>query len=337
MDSLTLTRSRVFSTGRRGVEVEGTNTTITHSLFQEIRQGMELWGGDNLHFAYNVVKVTNRTNSCLILDEGEGHDIQWNLFERCHFGFLSDRTSNSYFKRNVLRSLSNTGIRIDGDGELVTNWRIENNVIKDAAEKGIHLTEVSDSTIKGNTMENLGDDGMDIRGDFNTPAQNMKILKNVIKRVGRDGMFFSGENSLIQGNLFEYAGIEDGIHLSGGSNKVLDNIVRYSGEIGIKNGSPGNNTPFSNNNVYRGNRSEYNGSSGFLNGKGNDNTVDHNTFLKNNGEGINNLGQGTNTLFTNNTSLQNRTDICNDGSINPASDDNRFDTGGFNTPCVVEQ
>ena len=62
--------------------------------------------------------------------------------------------------------------------------------------------------------------------------------------------------------------------------------------------------------------------------------IRNNTISGANGEGIANGAGATNTNVINNTSENNRTDLCNDGTVGTVSG-NTFATGGIATACVV--
>jgi parallel beta-helix repeat protein len=254
--------------------------------------------------------------------------------------------------RNIL--VGADGIEIDGDRATVTENEIRNTDDNECIDfTGISLDAVvthnlleecdgdaisndaggNNATISHNIIRNLPDDADGIDWDGN----NVTIYGNMITSGDDNGIRFNGDDSTIDGNFIEQISGDDnsdaGIAVTGEDNLITHNTTRLNGYAGILNTNGDRNT-------YRENVSEKNGRAGIRIQDGTDNIVDDNTLFDNDGEGINNGGRGTaiNTVITDNTSLSNRSDVCND-TAGPSSiavfTGNAFVTGGVATDCVV--
>ncbi len=316
------------------IETDGNDGLITGNSIEGCEPDCIDQVGSNTTISFNTLK------DCLfdgIVADGDDNKIENNSIKQCGQDGVDTSGDRVRVALNTIEGMpaqSGNGIEYDGDRP-----DIYKNTIISTDKEGIDLfcfssggpSTCTGGSVKENTVRFAFDDadGMEIDGF------NLRIEYNIITDTSESGLNYNGDFGTIYWNTIERAGTEDrnedGFDISGNNNMITNNTARDNRFSGITNDSGSNNT-------YRGNLSEKNGMSGIRIEDGSDNIVDRNRTLNNNGEGINNSGTATSTDVTNNTSLGNRTDICNvpPGTISPFTG-NVFVTGGTATPCVVEQ
>jgi hypothetical protein len=195
-----------------------------------------------------------------------------------------------------------------GSGDCISGGQISNNKAFYCGEDddGFRLNDVWYLLISGNIAEHIHDNGFNIDGSYNT------IQNNTARWCGANsdaGFEIEGNDNIIYGNLAEFNS-QRGFEIYG-NNTVTRNTARKNYQTGM-----------------------------WLGGWDDGGTVNvtYNTITDNHGEGLANFApEGGSSLvnISNNTVLRNRTDICNEGTINTFIS-NIFTTGGTGTLCDLE-
>lgn|GEM_PF-1123810 len=303
------------------------NVTVKHSLLrgEDGKAAIQL-DGDDHHILYNTFFTTDNG----IQINGDNADISKNKFLTSNDKCIGVEGNNAKIYGNALdncqRSIIVTGDQPD----------IRNNHLAGADGPAIQLSCSSEhnaelctgGVIAKNTINGSADNkpGVKVEGD------NLLIEKNSILSSADEGIQYAGNNSIIRSNTVQRSGSENtspGIDIEGSSNWIEYNTVSLNSYVGILNYSGDDNT-------YRGNRVKNNGRAGIYIKEGDGNSIVFNHVGDNQGEGVANGSAATDTTINKNIVKNNRTDICNNGSI-ASLVGNIFNTGGEMTPCVVDQ
>ncbi len=358
------------SCGGNGFEINASGVTIKNVTIRHADKGVEIIvGGDNATIK-NVCFIDNEEG--VDADNLSPNNVNNVKVINCEFigshpeGAIDIRGDDAYVEKNTLLNTDGIEIKgnratvksntvrvttdrecIDGEGDdaLITknhlgpndddgiewdgnNAEITYNKINGCEDAGINYAG-ENANISHNNITDINDDDAGIFAEGN----NLKITNNYISNTSNEGIDCIGDSNTISKNTVKLAGndsdSEPGIEIEGNDNIITYNITRLNSFAGIVNESGSDNE-------YIGNISKNNGTSGIRIEDGDGNIVDKNRTLHNHGEGINNDVTAINTVVTNNTSLGNRTDVCNAGTIATFTGNN-FVTGGDATPCVVEQ
>jgi hypothetical protein len=273
------------------------------------------------------VKITGTKFLGIQIDEAiaiTGNDAAIHNNKLIHTDGINISGQNAeIFGNVVVVTTDNPCIKVTGANALI----IANKALE-CAEQGINLAAGTDGKIVKNVVEGVveGSEGILAVGS------RIEIGENETRETSNSGISFTGSNGRVHNNHVKIGGAENvqpGILINGSNNIIFENVTDVNSNAGILNAAGSRNQ-------YLSNLSIGNGKSGIRLNNGDRNILRLNQTLKNQGEGINNGPTATNSTIENNTSLGNRTDVCNDGTI-AVFVNNFFATGGVNTPCVVEK
>ncbi len=316
-DGATVTRS-VFR-GSIGavpdVQIEGDDVALGRNTFLTVSEGLEVVG-DSARVERNLFEGSR--NKPLIV---EGHE--------------------AVVHRNIMRSTAK-GPSVSGDQPDIQKNQVfgteDDNIGVDCGSdpENPDPSTCTGGLIAGNLLRGNNDDDQGIRASGN----NLVIRKNRIELISEEGIEFEGDDARIEGNKILRVGTENtsesaGIMVVAGSdgNEVVGNKVKLVNLAGIQIGKPGQ-TPC-NDNLVRNNKIDQGGRSGVWIVAGDGNVVEKNVIKGNQGEGIANAAEATNTVIQGNKLSRNRNDVCNDGNIATFAG-NKLKTGGESTACLVQ-
>ncbi len=354
-DYATVQDNTMYNHHYAGVYIEGDDPLVTRNTIDGIdavgeeSAAIHIGYGDNAVVTYNTIKGVYGPG--IIIDEGNSCMVFHNeITSTCLGGIWLWGSNDCTVNQNTI-SLCQYGIVVEGNegeegGNTISNNTLEGgiygiiviennptvtgNTVDNYAE-GIHI-DCPDTCIGGTISNNQVERATIMDTGFSLMVDNMTISNNVAEHNPGGGFYISGDNNTIQNNSARYNGGKGigGFYITGDGNAISNNLAELNWNYGFY--IYGNNTVTNNTarNNYR---------TGIcLDGpEGVDLTVDANIVTNNHGEGIANnaLGGGTTVSITNNIATGNRTDICNNGTIDVFTG-NTYNTGGDTTPCCLE-
>jgi len=363
----TITRNDIKTSEEDGIDltISADGSKVTYNTIQSCQKnGIEAGHASNIDISNNTIKSAYNNG---IYMEGEETDVVDNITIKNntingvgrHGILLENYVSNSVIDRNNISTTHDEGIHVNTrpDSFVAANV-VSNNFVENVHEaEGINVDDRK-PTLTGNTVQNVFEDdcfevdcgsgdcigsgqitnnkafycGEDDDG-FNLSVWNISISGNLAEHIHDNGFNIDGNNNTIQNNTARWCGTYShaGFNINGDNNNINSNLAEFNSRRGFE--IEGNNT------ITR-NTARKNYQTGMYFGYANAGTVNvtYNTITDNHGEGLANFAPdvGTSTVnISNNTVLRNRTDICNEGTINTFIS-NIFTTGGTGTLCDLE-
>ncbi len=304
--------------------------TVERSVFQN---------GDGHDIAVEGDGITVTRNSFFVSDDiliirGDDAVVTRNLVEASNDGELEVKGHDAVVQQNIMRN-TEAGVRVVGQ-----NPDVQDNQVSQVDDILLEVDCVADpddpqpdtctgGLIAGNKLVGQADElpGIDAFGG------NLTIRGNTVEKAIEEGILVEGDGNVVEDNRVVRAGTENfakhaGIVVDGDGNQIRNNQVRLSGLVGIQ-------VLIGDSNTIEGNEVVGSGRGGIWVVEGDGNTVDGNTVKDNHGEGIANGSLATNTDIDANRLSNNRTDVCNDGTVDSFTG-NVFESGGDTTACVVQ-
>jgi parallel beta-helix repeat protein len=319
------------------------NQDISNNTIKSVYYGGIYIYGDDVDGIANNITIRNNTIN------GVGR----------HGIILANYVSNSLIDMNNISSTHYEGIYVD----TMPDSFVAANIVSNNSVQNVHQGEginVSDRmpTLTTNTVQNVfeedcfqvncGSSDCDGTGQitnnkafycgenddgFNLDVWNILISGNIAEHIHDKGFKIDGDNNTIQNNTARWCGTnsDSGFGIDGDNNNINGNLAEFNSLRGFE--------IYGNNTITR-NTARKNYQTGMRLGYADGGTVNvtYNTVTDNQGEGIANFapdGGSSFVIISNNTVLRNRTDICNEGTIDIFSS-NIFTTGGTGTPCDLE-
>ena len=270
--------------------------------------------GNQTTFSHNLLFGTQNDARF----RGDDLLIANNSFRACDDKCLDARGENVEVVHNLLIG-GEVGIDVRGN-----NPTVSHNIVEQMNDEGIRVSCVEDCT-GGTISNNRVIAGMD--GDLllaRNRVNNFVIEDNYLALTAANGLRISGDNSTVRRNTIHNAAIC--MRIGGDDNLIEENEINLCNEFGID--------------VQLAERIEI--IDNILNDTGEagikvrDNSIDHtiegNQVSNGHGEGI--VIQAEGTEVNNNVVSNHRVDLCADVTV-ASSSGNSFDTGGFDTPCLI--
>lgn len=240
-------------------------------------------------------------------------------------GTLSQTVEKHASSYRQLVSALNGGPSSIYDGNTVTETMIVGYVIEDYAPSIINNKAISvPSTFLGMFCDYLiwaesgsisGNYASHSSNGFTIWTYNAAISNNTSEYNTIFGFYITSDAGTISGNTARYNGGAEkwagGFAIEAGSGVTISGNKASSNQLGFDICSYGSG------NTFTGNSSVFNNLEGVTFWCGGSLSVTNNTVNDNSGEGIANGSDGNVGLFTGNTALRNRTDICNEGGTLP--------------------
>jgi parallel beta-helix repeat protein len=338
------------------------NSLVTYNTIQGCYEGIHAHDSDNVEISNNTLKSNYYDG--IYVSNGNNAKIKNNtVIGAGDNGIYAWYVTNSLIDRNTVSAVENHGICVYTDitDSVVGGNTISNNVVENASQdEGINI-EDRKPAVTGNTVRNIFDDDCYyINCGSGSTCISGQVSNNTATHCGENsnGFIIDGDYLMITGNTAEHV-YSDGFDIEGDDNTIQSNNARWCGTDSIMHA--GFDIGGGNNNLIKSNLAEFNSGRGFdIDGNntvtqntsrknyrtgmyfryagGGTLNVTYNTVTDNHGEGIANFapnGGGSFVNISNNTVLRNRTDICNEDTIDTFIS-NIFTTGGIATACDIE-
>ncbi|UZO81216.1 RICIN domain-containing protein [Aquimarina sp. ERC-38] len=176
------TKTLYFQTPNGQIPARGTVEVAKSRYTAQIKgkyvriEGINFFGGSiRIQGDHNIFQNNK------VVHGNEGYDRLDNINASLGEGAIEVFGSNTLVKGCLINHCANNGILIPSNNNRQTNTRIEQNTVLNTNYLGIHSSPIR------------------------TKAKNMKVLKNVIRNSGRDGMYVGGRNSEVAYNDVSYA------------------------------------------------------------------------------------------------------------------------------------
>jgi len=328
-----------------GFYVDGDDNVISRNTANNINHAMFYIDGDNNLLEYNSGE--NTYYDCIYVT-GDYNTINYNTVSQCFDETCAEVDGDYNVLTNNNCMHADEGFDLDGDYLRVENNTVHavgfemfdvygdgptvrNNRGTHAFDEGFYIDCDADcrfGEVSGNIVDGCADDCYGFEFDIEDPA-GMLITRNSASNTADYGFYVDCDACTLTDNSATSCGDEDeaGFYLMGGGNDLQRNRAQGNDGAGFKIEGDRNMLSY--------NTATSNTMEGFLVSSGTGNLLERNSAYRNWAEGFDNGPACLATDFLFNSSMGNRTDCTNDGTINQNVGNTCQDGSNFAVPSEI--